>query len=239
MISAVQHSMDKSQWFQNNLMGKAMDWTQAKSMVQDKFSGDQVQAHYLNQLVEMRASKHDTPVNFVDRFETTLRSTGTPDGPGYGTILLKALAGNHPTFVQQVRLAYAAAPRHLRPPMDVAYIASIAPILNMEPPRKESREVSSAKQESDRSWGKRKARYNDRQSNKQPYDKKVRFDKKVKVIEDKQEKKCYSCGKPWDPAHRCQEYLKKKTNLFAARMAQLNISDNLAVGEEVVLSDLE
>ncbi|SAM06206.1 hypothetical protein [Absidia glauca] len=123
MISAVQHSMDKSQWFQNNLMGKAMDWTQAKSM--------------------MRASNYDTPVNFVDRFETTLRSTGTLDGPGYGTVLLKALAGNHPTFVQQVRLAYAAAPRHLRPPMDVAYVASIAPILNMEPPRKESNAVKS------------------------------------------------------------------------------------------------
>ncbi|SAM09876.1 hypothetical protein [Absidia glauca] len=100
MISAVQHSTDKSQWFQMALMHKALDWEGARATIKKKFSGDQVQAHYLNQLFEMKASKHDTPVNFVDRFKTTLRSTGLADGPGYGTILLKALAPNYPTFVQ-------------------------------------------------------------------------------------------------------------------------------------------
>ncbi|SAM01865.1 hypothetical protein [Absidia glauca] len=186
MISAVQRSTDKSQRFQNNLMGKAMDWMQAKSMVQDKFSGDQVQAHYSNQLVEMRASKYDTPVNFIDRFETTLRSTGTPEKPGYGTILLKAFAGNHPTFPQQVRLAYAAAPRHLRPPMDVSYIASIAPILNDDRPiRKPKQERSAGHQEH---LGKKKRPFVE-ENDKYHHDKKVRFDKKVKVIQGKEEKK--------------------------------------------------
>ncbi|SAL97594.1 hypothetical protein, partial, partial [Absidia glauca] len=82
----------------------------------------------------MRASRYENPVRFVDRFATTLRSTGVTDSVGYGTILLKALQTNHQQFVQQIRLAYAAAPRLNRPEMTVDYINEVAPILATEDP---------------------------------------------------------------------------------------------------------
>ncbi|SAL97875.1 hypothetical protein [Absidia glauca] len=237
MISAIQHSVDKAMWFQDSLMGRALVWEQVKQIIKDKYSGDRVQTHYPQQLVQMKASRHESPVGFVDKFASTLRSTGSDDSAGYGSILLKALSYNHASFVRQVRLAYAAAPTKNRPAMDVAYVVNVAPILCEE--EEMDKQVSTNRKDST-SFKNHGGKRRHREESKGPT-KKVRFDTKAKIIKPK-EKECYSYGKPWDPTHRCAEYLKKKASHFAARMASLKI-DDLEIGshddDNVAMSDLE
>ncbi|ORZ04236.1 hypothetical protein BCR42DRAFT_398731 [Absidia repens] len=77
LISSVQHSMDKSSWFQESLMGKNLDWRQAKEEIKVKYGGDHTQSHYLEQLNNMMASKWEDPVEFISKFSSIMRRAVT------------------------------------------------------------------------------------------------------------------------------------------------------------------
>ncbi|SAM02754.1 hypothetical protein [Absidia glauca] len=178
---------------------------------------------------DMRASRYENPVRFVDGFATTLRSTGVTDSVGYGTILLKALRPNHQQFVQQIRLAYAAAPRVNRPEMTVDYINEVAPILATEDPVEPQQGGPNLNRTGNR------PRYPSRHQNgsnnrnqagpsrPRPYSIPTQASPSSKQKEKVNES--YHCHKPWDPKHRCQEFLQKEAEKFAARMAKLQLEE--------------
>ncbi|SAL96233.1 hypothetical protein [Absidia glauca] len=73
LISSLQHSMDKITWFKEHLMDKQLNWAAAKKVIKKQYGGDHSLSWYLEKLTNMKASKHENPAKFVEKFCTVLR----------------------------------------------------------------------------------------------------------------------------------------------------------------------
>ncbi|KAI8086798.1 uncharacterized protein BX664DRAFT_351189 [Halteromyces radiatus] len=133
LITSLQHSTERCDWFQETLMNKQYKWNHAKHLLKMKYSGDQSQSVYLEKLYDMKPSKWENPIRFVEKFYSTFKSAGAPDSVAFGTMLLKSLAKHHGDFVKQIKSTAASDRAHDRSPIiDVTYINNIAPRMHVD-----------------------------------------------------------------------------------------------------------
>ncbi|KAI8060733.1 hypothetical protein BC940DRAFT_323095 [Gongronella butleri] len=127
LISSIQHSTVKVEWFRHELMGRRYTWDQAKAIITQKFSGDHLSSQYLQELNAMVCGRTDNPLDFIEEFGTVLRAAGVQDSQAFGSMLLEKLDDHFERLTTQIRNIQAIPSRGEREALTVEYIRDRAP----------------------------------------------------------------------------------------------------------------
>ncbi|SAL96393.1 hypothetical protein, partial, partial [Absidia glauca] len=227
-ISSVQHSMDKSQWYREKLMGKHFNWEQAQSMICNQYGGANTVPVYLQKLNQLQISKWENPVHFANKFLSLMKSARVTDSSGYGNMLLKRLQRHQLDLVKHVRSTHLSTPN--RPELTATYVVEAVPYLYMEPESTEPHTGDKRRaRNSDHAHPKKITAVNGRHGNGEKPQQKKFFNKHYNRHGNENgndyKATCNDCNKPRGYKHWCQEFVdrrkKEKQAGLTARLAKL------------------